>query len=66
MVPLYFVLAAALVSLEVLFYLLVGLPWLLWEKLSYTAQCLRYPPPPGGMYGNMLRHYLEKGEAEKR
>ena len=43
----------------------LGLHWL-WEKWSYAAQCLRYPPPPGGMYGNMARHYREKQQAERR
>ena len=23
----------------------------LWEYFRYQVQCLRYPPPPGGMYG---------------
>ena len=47
----YFILAAALLLLEALFYLLVRLPWSLWEKLSYTAQCLRYP---GGGWGRSM------------
>ena len=47
----YLILAAALLLLEALFYLLVGLPWSLWEKLSYTAQCLRYP---GGGWGRSM------------
>ena len=29
----------------------------LWQFLRYQVQCLRYPPPPGGMYGNMVRAY---------
>jgi hypothetical protein len=28
--------------------------------LRYQVQCLRYPPPPGGMYGNMARMYKNK------
>lgn len=47
----YFILAAALLLLEALFCLLVRLPWSLWEKLSYTAQCLRYP---GGGWGRSM------------
>ena len=31
----------------------------LWEYLRYQVQCLRYPPP-GGMYGNMVRVYKNK------
>ena len=32
----------------------------LWEYLRYQVQCLRYPPPPGGMYGNMVMVYKNK------
>ena len=32
----------------------------LWQFLRYQVQCLRYPPPPGGMYGNMARKYKNK------
>ena len=32
----------------------------LWQLLCYQVQCLRYPPPPGGMYGNMVRVYKNK------
>ena len=32
----------------------------LWQLLCYQVQCLRYPPPPGGMYGNMARMYKNK------
>ena len=32
----------------------------LWQLLRYQVQCLRYPPPPGGMYGNMVRVYKNK------
>ena len=32
----------------------------LWQHLRYQVQCLRYPPPPGGMYGNMARMYKSK------
>ena len=29
----------------------------LWEYFRYQVQILRYPPPPGGMYGHMARMY---------
>ena len=32
----------------------------LWQLLRYQVQCLRYPPPPGGMYGNMARVYKNR------
>ena len=32
----------------------------LWQLLRYQVQCLRYPPPPGGMYGNMARVYQNR------
>ena len=32
----------------------------LWQLLRYQVQCLSYPPPPGGMYGNMSRAYKNK------
>ena len=32
----------------------------LWQHLRDQVQCLRYPPPPGGMYGNMARAYKNK------
>ena len=32
----------------------------LWQLLRYQVQVLRYPPPPGGMYGNMARMYKSK------
>ena len=50
----------------VLFLLLQGFSMIfagiyrLWEYLRYQVQCLRYPPPPGGMYGNMVRVYKNK------
>ena len=48
----YFILAAVFLLFEALLYLLVRLPWSLWEKLSYTAQCLRYP---GGGWGHSMK-----------
>ena len=32
----------------------------LWQLLRYQVQCLHYPPPPGGMYGNMARAYKNR------
>ena len=32
----------------------------LWQHLRYQVQCLRYSPPPGGMYGNMARAYKNR------
>ena len=32
----------------------------LWQLLRYQVQCLCYPSPPGGMYGNMARKYKNK------
>lgn len=53
-------LALVILLLEMLLWTFFGLPYLLWTKWRYTAQCLRYPPPPGGMYGNMVREYKNK------
>lgn len=50
----------------VLFLLLQGFSMIfagihhLWQLLRYQVQCLRYPPPPGGMYGNMARMYKNR------
>ena len=38
----------------------------LWQLLRYQVQCLRYPPPPGGMYGNMTRVYKNKPDRPYR
>lgn len=51
----YFLLALALLLLDGLLGALIAAPLMLWEKLCWTAQRLRYPAPPGGMYGNMAR-----------
>ena len=32
----------------------------LWQLLRYQVQCLRYPPLPGGMYGNMVMVYKNR------
>lgn len=56
----YFLLAQLEGILYLLFLALVGGPLRLWEKWRYTAQCLRYPPPRGGMFGNMAREYKNR------
>lgn len=66
----YYLLALIVLPLEGIFYLLlwifIGVPLRLWEKWSYTAQCLRYPPPPGGMYGNMARAYKNRPDKSNK
>ena len=47
--------ALLLVAAEALFMTLIAGPLALWEKVRCTAQSLRCPPPPGGMYGAMAR-----------
>ena len=32
----------------------------LWLQLRYQVQMLCYPPPVGGMYGNMMRVYKNR------
>ena len=60
--------------MKILLYYIVGILFLLFqgfcmilagiyrfgEYLRYQVQCLRYPPPPDGMYGNMARAYKNK------
>ena len=58
----YFILAAVFLLFEALLYLLVRLPWSLWEKLSYTAQCLRYP---GGGWGRSMAEGARARAAKK-
>ena len=60
----YYLLAMVLLGLEALYWLVFGFPYRLWEKLSYEAQCLRYPPPPGGMWGNMAREYKNRPDKQ--
>ena len=40
-------------------------PLWLWDQWSYAAQCLRYPPPPGGMGGVMSRACRKSQESQK-
>ena len=56
----YFLLALVWLFIEAALYILVVLPFRLWEKWRYTAQCLRHPPPRGGMFGNMAREYKNR------
>ena len=60
--------------MKILFYYIAGILFILlrgialifagiyhlWQLLRYQVQCLRYPPPPGGMYGNMARAYKNR------
>ena len=62
----YYLLALLEGILYLLFWALVGVPLRLWEKWSYSAQCLRWPPPSGGMYGNMAREYPRRRERKDR
>ena len=48
----YLLLALIVGFLSLLFWLFIGLPYRLWEKLSYEAQCLRYP---GGGWGRSMK-----------
>lgn len=48
----YYLLALVLLGLEALYWLVFGFPYRLWEKLSYEAQCLRYP---GGGWGRSMK-----------
>ena len=56
----YYLLALLEGILYLLFWALVGGPFRLWEKWRYTAQCLRCPPPRGGMFGNMVQAYKKR------
>lgn len=62
----HYLLALALLGLEALCWIVIGLPYRLWEKWNYEAQCLRYPPPRGGMWGNMAREYKNRPDKQDR
>lgn len=62
----YFLMALLEGILYLVFWLFIGLPVRLWEKWRYAAQCLRYPPPPGGMYGNMARAYKNRPDKSNK
>ena len=47
----YSLLALVILLLEMLLWTFFGLPYLLWKKLSYEAQCLLYP---GGGWGHSM------------
>lgn len=32
----------------------------LWCEFQYQVKCFRYPPPAGGMFGNMARGHKNK------
>ena len=57
----YFLLALAMLALEAFCRVVIGLPYLLWEKLRYEAQCLRYP---GGGWGHSMKEGA-RARAEK-
>ncbi|MBQ7693990.1 MAG: hypothetical protein IJT50_02595 [Lentisphaeria bacterium] len=57
----YWLLALIMLLLEALFWGVIGLPYRLWAKLSYEAQCLRYP---GGGWGHSMKEGT-RARAEK-
>ena len=56
-----FLLALVLLVLEALLWVCCGLPYLLWEKLSYEVQCLHYH---GGGWGHSMKEGA-RARAEK-
>lgn len=62
----YFLLALAMLALEAFCRVVIALPYLLWEKLRYEVQCLRYP---GGGWGHSMkegaRARIEKNKPDK-
>ena len=62
----YFLLALVMLLIEAALYIFAVLPFRLWEKWRYTAQCLCQPPPRGGMYGEMARHYKDRRNMPNR
>ena len=55
----YYLLGALFLLFQGICMIFAGI-YRLWEYFHYQVQCLRYPPPPGGMYGNMARAYKNK------
>ena len=55
----YYFVAALFLLLQGFSMIFAGI-YHLWQLLRYQVQCLRYPPPPGGMYGNMVKGYKNK------
>ena len=55
----YLLLALVLLGLEAFFRIVIGLPYLLWKKVNYEAQCLRHS---GGGWG----HSMKEGARERR
>lgn len=59
----FLMLAIALLVLKAIALLILA-PFILciklYELISYEAQCLRHPPPPGGMCGAMVRAQRER------
>jgi hypothetical protein len=60
LINIWFLLLALVVLLLKAIAWLVMAPFILCmrlsEKIRYEAQCLRYPPPPGGLFGAMARN----------
>jgi len=59
----FLMLAIALLAIEAIAWLILApciLCIKLYELISYEAQCLRHPPPPGGMFGAMVRAQRER------
>lgn len=63
---LYFLQTVCYTVIVFMFLLLQGIAMIfiglyrVWEYFRYQLQILRYPPPPGGMYGNMARVYKNR------
>ena len=55
----YYLLGALFLLFQGICMIFAGIYWL-WEYFRYQVQVLRYPPPTGGMYGNMARAYKNK------
>ena len=55
----YYFVAALFLLLQGIAMIFAGI-FHLWQLLRYQVQVLRYPPPPGGMYGNIARAYKNK------
>jgi hypothetical protein len=64
----FLMLALAVVSLKAVGWLVmlpIFLGARLYELIRYEAQCLRNPPPPGGVFGAMARSQREKSRGSK-
>ena len=63
---LYFLQTVCYTVIVFMFLLLQGIAMIfiglyrVFEYFCYLLRVLRYPPPPGGMYGNMARVYKNR------